>query len=163
MRSRDFVHDRTGNGASLEMLNLIDECSRQCLRIRVGRKLKAKDVLDAPAEAMAQRGVPAHIRSDNGPEFIARDVQDWLREMGIATIHIEPGSPCHNGHVGSFHNRLRDECLGQERLLSVAEARMVIEEWRRFYNRIHPHGRLGIQSPDEFATSVAQPEPFPGT
>ena len=116
----------------------------------MGRKLKSKDVLDALAEVMAERGVPAHIRSDNGPEpersgdsqpqaarrasearqFIARDVQEWLREMGIATIYIEPGSPWQNGHVESFHNRLRDECLNQELFLSVAEARVVIEEWR---------------------------------
>ena len=97
--SWDFVHDRTDNGSSLKMLTLMDEYSRQCLKIRVSRKLKAKDVLDALAEAMAGRGVPAHIRSDNGSEFIARDVKDWLREMGIATIYIEPGSPWQNGHV----------------------------------------------------------------
>ena len=99
--SWDFVHDRTDNGASLKMLTLIDEYSRQCLKIHVGRKLKAKDVLDALAEAMAGRGVPAYIRSDNGPEFIAREAQDWLSEMGIATIYIEPGSPWQNGHVES--------------------------------------------------------------
>jgi transposase InsO family protein len=144
--SWDFVHDRTDNGASLKMLTLIDEYSRQCLKIRVGRKL----VLDALAEAMAERGVPAHIRSDNGPEFIARDVRGWLREMGIATIYIEPGSPWSRGcGMESFHNRLRDECLNQELFLSVAEAQVVIEEWRRFYNRIHPHSRLNFQSPDE--------------
>ena len=161
--SWDFVHDRTDNGAGLKMLTLIDEYSRQCLKIHVDRSLKSKDVLDALAEAMAERGVPSHIRSDNGPEFIARDVQDWLREMGIATIYIEPGSPWQNGHVESFHNRLRDECLNQELFLSVAEARVVIEEWRRFYNRVHPHSRLGFQSPDQFATSMAQLEPTPGT
>ena len=161
--SWDFVHDRTDNGASLKMLTLIDEYSRQCLKIHVDRALKSKDVLDALAEAMAERGVPSHIRSDNGPEFIARDVQVWLREMGIATIYIEPGSPWQNGHVESFHNRLRDECLNQELFLSVAEARVVIEEWRRLYNRIHPHSRLGFQSPDQFATSMAQLEPTPGT
>ena len=97
--SWDFVHDRTDNGSSLKMLTLMDEYSRQCLKIRVSRKLKAKDVLDALAEAMAERGVPAHIRSDNGPEFIAREVQDWLEEMGICTIYIDPGSPWQNGHV----------------------------------------------------------------
>ena len=161
--SWDFVHDRTDNGAGLKMLTLIDEYSRQCLKIHVDRSLKSKDVLDTLAEAMAERGVPSHIRSDNGPEFIARDVQVWLREMGIATIYIEPGSPWQNGHVESFHNRLRDECLNQELFLSVAEARVVIEEWRRLYNRIHPHSRLGFQSPDQFATSMAQLEPIPGT
>ncbi len=161
--SWDFVHDRTDNGGSLKMLTLIDEYSRQCLRIEVGRKLKSKDVLDALAEAMAERGVPHHIRSDNGPEFIARDVQDWLAEMGICTIYIDPGSPWQNGHVESFHNRLRDECLNQEIFLSVTEARVVIEEWRRFYNRVHPHSGLGFQSPDAFARTMTQLEPVPGT
>ena len=161
--SWDFVHGRTDNGAGLKMLTLIDEYSRQCLKIHVGRKLKSRDVLDALAEAMAERGVPSHIRSDNGPEFIAREVQDWLGEMRIKTIYIEPGSPWQNGHVESFHNRLRDECLNQEIFLSVAEARVVIEEWRGFYNRFHPHSRLGFQSPDDFATSVAQLEPVLGT
>ena len=161
--SWDFVRDRTDNGASLKMLTLIDEYSRQCLKIHVDRALKSKDVLDALAEAMAERGVPGHLRSDNGPEFIAKDVQDWLAEMGIATIYIEPGSPWQYGHVESFHNRLRDECLNQELFLSLPEARLVIEEWRRFYNRVHPHSRLGFQSPDQFATSVAQLEPIPGT
>jgi hypothetical protein len=97
--SWDFVHDRTDNGVPLKMLTLIDEYSRQCLRIEVGLKLKSKEVLDALAGAMAERGVPHHIRSDNGPEFIARDVQDWLEEMGICTIYIDPGSPWQNGHV----------------------------------------------------------------
>jgi transposase InsO family protein len=161
--SWDFVHDRTDNGGSLKMLTLIDEFSRQCLKIEVGRKLKSKDVLDALAEAMAERGVPHHIRSDNGPEFIARDVQDWLAEMGICTIYIDPGSPWQNGHVESFHNRLRDECLNQEIFLSVTEARVVIEEWRRFYNRVHPHSGLGFQSPDAFARTMTQLEPVPGT
>ena len=161
--SWDFVHDRTDNGVPLKMLTLIDEYSRQCLRIEVGRKLKSKEVLDALAGAMAERGVPHHIRSDNGPEFIARDVQDWLEEMGICTIYIDPGSPWQNGHVESFHNRLRDECLNQEVFLSVTEARVVIEEWRSFYNRVHPHSGLGFQSPDGFARTMAQLEPVPGT
>ena len=161
--SWDFVHDRTDNGVPLKMLTLIDEYSRQCLRIEVGRKLKSKDVLDALAGAMVERGVPHHIRSDNGPEFIARDVQDWLEEMGICTIYIDPGSPWQNGHVESFHNRLRDECLNQEVFLSVTEARVVIEEWRSFYNRVHPHSGLGFQSPDGFARTMAQLKPVPGT
>ncbi len=205
--SWDFIPDRTANGASLKMLTLINEDRRQCLRIRVGRMLKSRDVLDALAEAMEQRGVPAHIRSDDGPEpersgdsppqvarrasearqFIATEVHDWLREMGIATIYTDPGSPWRTGHVGSsgvrwtgaagdalrrsatggahqsFHHGLRDECLNREMFLSVAEARVVIEEWRRFCNRAHAHSRLGFQSPDDFATSVEQPEPSLGT
>ena len=155
--SWDFVHDRTENGVPLKMLTLIDEYSRQCLRIEVARKLKSKDVLDAVAEVIARRGAPAYLRSDNGPEFIAREVQEWLAELGVGTMYIDPGSPWQNGHVESFHNRLRDECLGQEIFLSVTEARVVIEEWRCFYNRVHPHSSLGFQSPDEYATRGSRP------
>lgn len=150
--SWDFVHDRTENGAPLKMLTMIDECTRQCLKIEVGRKLRGGDVLDALSEVMAQRGVPSYIRSDNGSEFIAKEVQGWLKEVGVKTIYIDPGSPWQNGHVESFHNRLRDECLNQELFPSMTEARVVIEEWRRLYNRIHPHSSLGFQSPDECAT-----------
>jgi putative transposase len=146
-----------------KMLTLIDKYSRQCLKIEVGRKLKSKEVLDALAEAMAKRGLPRYIRSENGPEFIARDAQNWLDEMGMGTIDLEPGSPWQNPFVESFHNRLRDECLNQEIFLSVTEARIVIEEWRRCHNRLHLHSGLGFQSPDDFARNVAQLEPVPGT
>jgi putative transposase len=149
--SWDFVHDRTENGAPLKMLTLIDEYSRQCLRIEVARKLRSGNVLDALAEVMARRGMPKYIRSDNGSEFIAKEVQQWFSELGIGTIYIDPGSPWQNGHVESFHNRLRDECLNRELFPSVTEARVVIEEWRCLYNRIHPHSKLGFQSPDEYA------------
>ncbi|MFK5922799.1 MAG: integrase core domain-containing protein [Verrucomicrobiota bacterium] len=114
---------------------------------------KGHNVLDALSEVMAQRGMPQYIRSDNGSEFIAKEVQHWLREMGIKTIYIDPGSPWQNGHVESFHNRLRDECLNQELFPSVTEARVVIEEWRHLYSRVHPHSKLSFQSPDEFATT----------
>ncbi len=157
MWSWDFVHDRTDNGVALKMLTLIDEYSRQCLTIEVGRRMRSGDVLDALAEVMMRWGVPNYLRSDNGPEFIATEVQQWLKELGVGTIYIEPGSPWENGHVESFHNRLRDECLNQEIFLSVTEARVVIEEWRRFYNRVHPHSASGFQSPDEFARRMAQP------
>ena len=106
---------------------------------------------------MAGRRVPKYLRSDNGPEFIAVEVQQWLGQMGIGTIYIEPGSPWQNGHVESIHNRLRDECLNQEIFLSVTEARVVVEEWRCFYNRVHPHSRLGFQSPEAYARRTARP------
>jgi putative transposase len=106
---------------------------------------------------MAWRGVPKYLRSDNGSEFIAREVQDWFKEMGIGTIYIDSGSPWQNGHVESFLNRLRDECLNQETFLSVTEVRVVIEEWKRCCNRVHPHSSLGFQSPDEYARRVARP------
>ncbi len=155
--SWDFVHTRTENKLPLKLFTLIDECTRQCLMIRAGRQLRSGDVLDTLSEVMAVRGVPEFIRSDNGSEFIAKEVQGWLAEMGIRTLYIEPGSPWQNGHVESFHNRLRDECLEQEEFLSVAEARVVIEDWREFYNQIHPHSSLGFQSPDEFANSFPGP------
>ena len=155
--SWDFVHDRTDNGSSLKMLTLIDEYSRECLKIQVARKLRSSEVLNALAEVMAGRRVPKYLRSDNGPEFIAVEVQQWLGKMGIGTIYIEPGSPWQNGYVESFHNRLRDECLNQEIFLSVTEARVVIEEWRCFYNRVHPHSRLGFQSPEAYARRTARP------
>ena len=156
--SWDFVHPRTENGVSLKLFTLIDECTRQCLMIRVARQLKSGDVLDALVEVMARRGLPKFIRSDNGSEFIAKEVQNWLREVGIRTLYIEPGSPWQNGHVESFHNRLRDECLNQEAFLSVAEARVVIEDWREFYNETHPHSSLSFQSPDQFAISFLGPK-----
>ena len=161
--SVDFIFDRTINGRSLKMLVIIDEYTRECISLEVGRKFTGDHFVETLADLFAIRGVPKFIRSDNGPEFIARDVQDWLKEMGIATLYIEPGSPWQNGHVESFHNRLRDECLNQKLFLSVTEARVVIEEWRRFYNRVHPHSRLGFQSPDQFAKPLAQLEPLPGT
>jgi len=161
--SWDFVHDRTDDGNALKMLTLIDEYSRQCLKIEVNRKLKSGDVLNALAEVIPQRGVPKYLRSDNGSEFIAREVQDWFQELGVGTIYIDPGSPWQNGHIESFHNRLRDECLNQEVFLSVTEARVVIEEWRNFYNHIQPHSKLGFQSPDDFANKVANLETIPGT
>ena len=114
-------------------------------------------VLALLQEAIARHGPPEHIRSDNGPEFIAKEVQEWFRELGIRTIYTDPGSPWQNGHVESFHNRLRDECLNREILLSLTEAKVLIEQWRQFYNREHPHSRLGLQSPDEFARNQTRP------
>ena len=129
------------------MLTLIDEYSRQCLRVEVARKLRGHNVVSALSEVMAQRGLPKYIRSDNGSEFIAKDVQHWLREMGIKTIYIDPGSPWSRGRgIASFHNRLRDECLNQELFPSVTEARVVIEELRHLYNRVHPHSKWAFKA-----------------
>ena len=141
------------------MLTLIDEYTRQCLSIGPQRRLRSGDILDALSEVMSERGVPRFIRSGNGPEFISKEVRSWLEEMGIGTIYIAPGSPWQNGHVESFRNRLRDECLNQEEFLSVLEARVIIEEWRLFYNRVHLHSKLGFQSPDQFARSNSTSKP----
>ena len=119
--------------------------------LTVARSLKAEDVLAALDRAVTERGVPGNIRSDNGPEFISRVSRQYLQEKGIKTLYIEPGSPWQNPYVESFHNRLRDECLNQEWFLSLAEARVVIENWRDKYNRIHPHSNLGFLSPNMIA------------
>ncbi|MBC2592638.1 IS3 family transposase [Ruficoccus amylovorans] len=149
--SWDFVADRTDNGAPLRVLSLIDEFTRQCISLTVARGLKSADIVAALDKAIAKHGAPEHIRSDNGPEFIATATKDYLESKRIKTLYIEPGSPWQNPHVESFHNRLQDECLKQEWFLSLTEARVVIENWRRKYNSQHPHSRLGFISPDAFA------------
>ena len=149
--SWDFVSDRTDDGAPLRVLSLIDEFTRECISLTVARSLKAEDVLAALDRAVTERGVPGNIRSDNGPEFISNVTRQYLQEKGIKTLYIEPGSPWQNPYVESFHNRLRDECLNQEWFLSLAEARVVIENWRDKYNRIHPHSNLGFLSPNMIA------------
>jgi putative transposase len=132
------------------MLTMLDEYTRQCLAIRVERQLTADQVLATLWQAMMQYGIPAYIRSDNGSEFIANKVQQWLKENGIKTIYIDPGSPWQNGYIESFHSRFRDECLDREFLLNLREARVVIEDWRQHYNQIRPHGGLGYKSPENF-------------
>lgn len=149
--SWDFVASRTDQGAPLRILSLIDEYTRQCLSLTVARQLKSEDIIKALKVVISKHGAPAHIRSDNGPEFISKATQLYLYRNKIKTLYIEPGSPWQNGHVESFHNRLQDECLKAEHFLSVAEARVVIENWRQHYNHIHPHSRLGFLSPQSFA------------
>ena len=155
--SWDFVHDRTDNGGPLKMMTLIDEYTRKCLDIRVARQLTSADVLSVLSEAIEEEGAPSYIRSDNGSEFIALQVQQWLSDKNIKAIYIDPGSPWQNGFIESFHNRLRDECLNREVLLSVAEAQVVIEQWRQTYNYEHPHSRLGFKSLQEFVTFLSDP------
>ena len=145
--SYDFVEHRTHNGRKYRMLNVIDEFTRECLAIRVSRKLKALDVIDVLSDLFSLRGVPGHIRSDNGPEFIAKAVQDWIAAVGSTTAYIEPGSPWENGYCESFNAKLRDELLNGEVFYTLKEASVVIEQWRRHYNSIRPHSSLGYQSP----------------
>lgn len=154
--SWDFVHDRTDNGGALKMMTLIDEYTRRCLTIRVARGLKSQDVVDILEEAISRHGAPEYIRSDNGSEFIAKIIRESLAAHPIKIIYIDPGSPWQNGFVESFHQRLRDECLNQELFLSVLEAKVVIENWRKLYNAIHPHSNLGYQSPEMFYTAHRQ-------
>ena len=143
----DFVEDRTRDGRKLRMLNVVDEFSRECLAIRVGRRLKATDVIDVLADLFILRGVPGHIRSDNGPEFVATAVRAWIIGVGAQTAFIEPGSPWENGYVESFNGKLRDELLNAEVFHTLAEAKVLIEQWRRHYNTLRPHSALGYRPP----------------
>jgi putative transposase len=145
--SYDFVEDRTHDGRKYRMLNVLDEFTHECLAIRVARRLKAVDVIDMLSDLFILRGVPGHIRSDNGPEFIAKAVQDWIGAVGAKTAYIAPGSPWENGYIESFNARLRDELLDGEIFYSLKEAQIIIEGWRRHYNAIRPHASLGYRPP----------------
>jgi putative transposase len=145
--SYDFVEDRTHKGRKYRMLNIIDEFTHECLAIRIDRKLKSVDVIDVLSDLFILRGVPERLRSDNGPEFVAKAVQDWIAAVGAKAAYIAPGSPWENGFIESFNARLRDELLDGEIFYSLAEARIVIESWRRHYDAKRPHASLGYKSP----------------
>ncbi|WP_267361740.1 IS3 family transposase, partial [Methylobacterium sp. GC_Met_3] len=145
--SYDFVEARTHDGRKIRMLNVIDEFTHECLAIRVARKLKATDVIDVLSDLFILRGVPSHIRSDNGPEFVAKIVQAWITGVGAKTAYITPGSPWENGYVESFNARLRDELLNGEIFYTLREAQVVIESWRRHYNGVRPHASLRYRPP----------------
>ncbi|MFV1530062.1 IS3 family transposase, partial [Phaeobacter sp. JH209A] len=132
--SYDFVHHRTDDGRAFRTLNILDEFSRECLAVRVKRKLNSTEVVDALTDLFILRGVPAYIRSDNGPEFIAEAVRGWITAVGAKTAFIEPGSPWENGYCESFNGRMRDELLNGEAFYSLREAQIVIESWRKHYN-----------------------------
>ncbi|MGO9388615.1 IS3 family transposase [Rhodoblastus sp.] len=145
--SYDFVEDRTHKGRKYRMLNIIDEFTRECLAMRVDRRLNSTDVVDALTDLFILRGVLAHIRSDNGPEFIAKAVRKWIAAVGAQTAYIAPGSPWENGYCESFNSKLRDELLNGEIFYTLKEARTVIESWRRHYNAVRPHSALGYKPP----------------
>jgi putative transposase len=145
--SYDFVSAVTHDGRTLRILVLIDEYTRECLALRVERRLNSLDVIDTLADVMLVRGIPEHIRSDNGPEFIARELQKWLAKVGTQTLYIERGSPWENGYCESFNGKLRDECLNTEIFYSLKEAQIVIESWRVEYNTERPHSALGYRPP----------------
>lgn len=145
--SYDFVMDRTHNGRPIRMLNIIDEFTRECLAIEVDRKLNSTNVIEVLSRLFVERGVPKHIRSDNGPEFIARRVRFWLKRHGVDTLFIEPGSPWENGYVESFNGKLRNELLNREVFDTLYEAQVLIERWRIGYNTIRPHSSLGYRPP----------------
>ncbi len=159
--SYDFVEDRTHNGRKFRMLNIVDEFTRECLCIRIDRKLKSSDVIDVLSDLFILRGVPGHIRSDNGPEFIAKAVREWITAVGARTAFIEPGSPWENGYCESFNSKLRDELLNGEIFYSLAEARIVIEGWRQHYNTRRPHSALSYKplAPAVVPWPAAPPQP----
>lgn len=155
--SYDFVEDRTHEGRKYRMLNVIDEFTHEAIAIRVKRKLNSTDVIDVLSDLFLTRGIPGHIRSDHGPEFVAEAVRNWIAAVGARTAYIEPGSPWENGYVESFNARLRDELLNGEIFYSLREAQIVIESWRRHFNAIRPHQSLGYRAPapEVFVPAIA--------
>ncbi len=145
--SYDFISDRTKNGRPLKMLTIVDEYTRECLAIKVARSIRSEEVLDCLAELFLLRGTPDHIRSDNGPEFTAGAVREWLGRVDVKTLFIEPGSPWENGYVESFNGKLRDELLNGEIFYTLTEARVLLEKWRNEYNTKRPHSSLGYLLP----------------
>jgi putative transposase len=145
--SWDFVMDRTNDGRPIKMLTLIDEFTKEALAIYPARRIRSNDVIDIFADVMIERGVPEFIRSDNGPEMVAKKLQQWLARVGAQTIYIAPGSPWENGYCESFNGKLRNELLDGEIFYTLREAQVIIEQWRQHYNRVRPHSALGYRPP----------------
>ena len=152
--SWDFVMDRTDDGRPIKMLTLIDEYTKECLASHVARRIRASDVIDIFADVMVERGVPTFIRSDNGPEMVAKVLRKWLARVGTQTAYIMPGSPWENGYCESFNGKLRNELLDGEIFYTLREAQVIIEQWRWHYNRIRPHSALGYRPPAPETTAV---------
>ena len=152
--SYDFMADRTSDGRALKLLTIIDEYSRECLAIDVSRHITSEDVLERLAQLFMERGIPRYLRSDNGPEFVAKAVREWLGKLGVGTLYIEPGSPWENGYLGSFNGKLRDELLAREVFDTLLEAKVLVARWRRHYNAVRPHSALGYRPP---APEAVQP------
>ena len=145
--SYDFVHDRTHNGSPFRILNVIDEHSKECLATIAKRRLNAQDVILTLADLFIKHGLPKHIRSDNGPEFVAKKLVRWLKKLEVGPLFIQPGSPWENGYCESFNGKMRYELLNGEIFYSMTEARVIIERWRKHYNTIRPHSSLGGRPP----------------
>jgi len=143
----DFVSETTHDGRKFRILTVIDEYTRECLALRVARRFTAHDVLYTLSELFLENGVPEHIRSDNGPEFVATAVRTWLADLGVTTLFIEPASPWENGYIESFNGKLRDELLNGEVFFTLREAQILIGQWRHEYNHIRPHSSLGGRPP----------------
>jgi putative transposase len=147
--SWDFIFDTTEEGKTIKILSIVDEKSRFCIDLNVNRKMDRRVVLKALDEACERYGAPRYIRSDNGPEFVAKEVRQWVEERQIGTIYIEPGSPWQNGYVESFHSRFRNDCLNREWFINELDAKVTIADWREKYNQKRPHSGLGYRSPVE--------------
>jgi putative transposase len=156
--SYDFVADRTDDGRPIRMLTVIDEYTRECLAIEVQRKLNSQDVLDVLRDLFVDRGAPEYLRSDNGPEFTSNAVREWLGNVAVTTLFIEPGSPWENGYNESFNGKLRDELLNREIFTTLKEAQVLVSQWREEYNRIRPHSSLGYRPPAPEAVEI-RPRP----
>jgi transposase InsO family protein len=145
--SYDFVMSRTSDGRAFKILTILDEYTRECLAILVERRITSQDVIDQLFNLLVLRGIPEHIRSDNGPEFTAREVIRWLSRLGVKTLFIEPGSPWENGYIESFNGKLRDELLNREIFTTLTEAKVLIAGWRKEYNQVRPHSSLHYKPP----------------
>ncbi|MCH7640270.1 MAG: IS3 family transposase [Bacteroidetes bacterium] len=157
----DFIADRTRDGRPLKMLTIVDEHTRECLAIEVGRQMKSIDVLQVLADLFIEHGTPEYLRSDNGPEFTAGLIREWLNRVDVDTLFIEPGSPWENGYVESFNGKFRDEFLDREILYTLQEAKVLIERWRKEYNTIRPHSSLGYRPPAPDAVRPFRPASAP--
>lgn len=155
--SYDFVHHRTHDGRAFRLLTVIDEYTRECLAIDVARRLTSEDVLERLSDLFVRRGVPEHIRSDNGSEFTALKVREWMARVDVKTLYIEPGSPWENGYIESFNGKLRDELLDREIFDTLLEAKVLIARWQVEYNTVRPHSSLGYQPPAPEARLPLEP------
>jgi transposase InsO family protein len=154
--SYDFVMSRSHDGRAIKILTMMDEYTRECLALVVGRRLSSEDVLATLTELFIERGVPEYLRSDNGSEFTAKAVREWLSRVGVKTLYIEPGSPWENGYIESFNGKFRDELLNCEIFDTLFEAKVLIERWRMEYNTFRPHSSLGYLPPVPEAVEAKQ-------
>jgi putative transposase len=153
--SYDFIFDSCANGQQLKCLTLVDEFTRERLLIDVGCSIRSRRAIELLGKLLSKRGIPRYLRSDNGPEFVARTLAQWVRQQGLQMALIDPGKPWQNGANESFNGKFRDECLNMEWFRNRMEARIVIEDWRRHYNEVRPHSSLGYMTPQQAATMAA--------
>jgi transposase InsO family protein len=158
--SWDFVMGRSADGRAIKILTLIDEFTKEALAIYAARRIRAHDVIDLFADVMIERGIPEHIRSDNGPEMVAKSLRGWLGKLGTKTLYIQPGSPWENGYCESFNGKLRNELLNGEIFYTLREAQVLLEQWRCHYNRVRPHSARGYRPPAPEARGLAPSPPI---